>query len=118
MPRSLSNEDLAKRLIDPQVDHTVLKEASRRLSEIDLRHVMSLVDVAAAISASPQFDDKASDQIEQVVMSVALSNRSLGRISSLAGRILSGAEYTRDDVLSIAASVLSRDDDDKARNDR
>jgi hypothetical protein len=112
MPRSLTNDELAARLRSPQVDRVILDEAARRLHEWEMRYLMTLSDICAAIHQAPLPDPELPGIVEKIVMSVAMSNRSLARVSSLAGRILAGGEYTRADVLTIAARALSCDDDD------
>ena len=104
----ISNEQLAQQLDAVQVDGVILVEASRRLKSVALQHALTAVDITAAVHASPLVDARTSEVIEQIVMSVPMSRKTSKRLGTLAGRILDGRPYTHEDVLSLAASVLSQ----------
>lgn len=110
MPRSLTDDQLADKLLSPQIDRTVLDEAARRLRDSEFRQLMNMVDFTTAVHQSPLIDEKTSKLVETTVMNVVVSRRSSARMSSLAGKILAGKDYDRADVLSLAAFVLSQDD--------
>lgn len=104
----ISNEQLAQQLEAVQVDGVLLLEASRRLKSIDLQHALTAVDITAAVNASPLIDARTSEVVQQIIMSVPRSRKTSKRLGTLAGRILDGRPYSHEDVLSLAASVLSQ----------
>lgn len=111
MPRSLTDDQLADKLLSPQIDRTVLDEAARRLKDIEFRQLMAAVEIATAVSQSPFLDKRTAKLVETTALNTVTSRRSSARMSSLAGKILSGREYDHEDVLSLAARVLAQDDD-------
>lgn len=109
--RSLDNQQLADKLEENQIDGTAIAEAARRLRAIDLQHLLTVAEMAAAVHQSPLIDTKTSQVVEKTIMAVPLSQRSPMRIPSMAGKILSGGRYDHQDVLSLAAFVISISDD-------
>jgi hypothetical protein len=110
MPSSLTDTELASKLEQQQVDRAILNEAARRIRECDMQHLLLASDISSAIQRSPLLDQHQSDVVEKIVMSVPPRRQSSARLSSLAARILRGGDYTRSDVMSLAASVLSQDE--------
>lgn len=112
MPRYLTDDQLAKRLRQQQVDRTVLDEAAKRLEQFDMQQLLQATNIIQALNSSGILTEEQLSLIEKAVMTVPLSRYSPARITSLAGRILSSEKYTKADVMSLAASVLQQDDDD------
>ena len=110
MVRTLSDDQLADKLCQHQVDRTVLDEAARRLRGQELRELTAKNTIIEAIHQSPLIDKKNSETAERIILAVTPVKKSSARLSSLASKILHGHAYTDEDVRSLAASVLSQDE--------
>ena len=110
MVRELTDEELACKLEEFQVDRVILDEAARRIRECELRTLIHTNEMVSAVRRSPLIDDRRTDIVEQLLMAVPSRRVSSTRLSSLASRILRGAEYTDEEVKSLAASVMSQDE--------
>lgn len=106
----LSNTELADKLLEPQVDASLLKAASERLRSFELQQLLTMNEVVSAVAEAPTIKDEVSRTVESVVMAIPLSKKTSTQMSSLAARILRGAPYDDQDVKSLAASVLTQDE--------
>lgn len=110
MARSLTDEQLACRLEEQQIDRTILDEAARRIRERDLRTLVHTNDLVEAIRSSPLLDDHKTGLIEKIMMAVPVPHRvSSSRMSSLAAQVMRDPDATPRER-SLAASVLSQDE--------
>ena len=110
MPRSVSNRDLADKLLSSQVDATTLVEAARRLRNADLQFLLTTNEIVQAVSSSPVIDRHVAAAVETIITSIILSAKSEAQISSIAGRVMAGVPYDDQMVKSLAASVLAHDE--------
>lgn len=109
MPRNLSDEELARKILDPSAPVEYVTEASRRLREHDFRQLQTMNEVVSAINDSPLIDDVQSKAAEQLITSIPLSRKGFSRVSGLASRIMRGHHYSDSDVRELAAFVVSTD---------
>lgn len=113
MARELSDEELARRLESNQIDRTDLNEAARRVRNCDLRQLLHTNSIVEAIGASPLVSDRTAGLIEQVIMTVRSDSRrrqSSSKMSTLASKIWRTGEATKEELRSLAASVMSQDE--------
>jgi hypothetical protein len=108
--RQRTDEELAALLETNQVDRSILNMVAERLRRIGVEQLLTSIQVVEAINSSPLVDRRVAETIEPLVLAPQLRKQSSARMSSLAGRILAGADYTHGDVLSLAASVMSQDE--------
>lgn len=107
----LTDDELACRLEEQQVDRTLLNDAAKRIREYELQTLIHTSDIIEAIHRSPLLSGEREQAIvEQVVMSVRPGRQSSSRLSSLASRVWRTGEATREEVRSLAASVMSQDE--------
>lgn len=110
MARLLTDEELACKLEEQQIDRTILDEAARRIRDRDLRTLVYTNDLVEAVRASPLIDDRKADLIEKIMMAVPVPHRvSSSRMSSLAALVLRDP-HASERERSLAASVLSQDE--------
>lgn len=109
MPRNLTDEQLALKILDPSAPVEYVTEASRRLREHDFRHLQTMMETVTAIKDSPLIDDKQSQAAEKIITSIPLSRKGFSRVSGLADRIMRGHHYSDADVRELAAFAMSID---------
>jgi len=109
--KSKSNEELAQFLESPQVDRTALDEAAYRLRRIELDQLLVATSTVEAINNSPILDRATAHKVESIILAGPSSayKKSRSRLASLAHRVLSGDGYTRENVLELAATVLTQE---------
>lgn len=111
MARELSDDELACKLEEQQIDRVVLNEAAKRIRECELRSLLHTNEVIEAINRSPLLSAERQQAIvEQIVLSVQSNRQSSSRLSSLASRVWRTGEATREETRSLAASVMSQDE--------
>ena len=108
MPR-LTDEELACKLEQQQVDRVILNDAASRIRQCELDQLLDRNAIISAVRQSPLLDPTLHDTFEKLVLDVKIPRRSSARMSSLAGRVLRGYHPTRDEIEALAASVLSQD---------
>lgn len=110
MARKLTDDELAQRLEENQVDRVVLNEAAKRIRECELRSLIHTNSIIEAIHGSPLLTDQhKADIVEQIVMAVKPRRQSSARVSSLAAQVLGDPNASARER-SLAASVLSQDE--------
>lgn len=110
MARLLTDEELACKLEEQQIDRTILDEAARRIRDRDLRTLIYTNDLVEAIRSSPLLDDRKTDLVEKIMMAVPVPHRvSSSRMSSIAAVVMRDPDATPRER-SLAASVLSQDE--------
>lgn len=109
MARSLSDEELARRLEEQQVDRVVLDEAAKRIRDCELRTLIHTNDIIEAVHRSPLLSSERQQAIvDQIISSVKPTRQSSSRMSSLAAQVMRDPDATARER-SLAASVLSQD---------
>lgn len=111
--QSLSNEQLVaelERVNGERWLQELLLEAAHRLRQFDVQGLLFATQAVDAITKSPLVDKKTAELVEALIMTPVLKRQSSVKMSSLAGRVLKGLDYTHGDVLSLAACVLSQDE--------
>jgi hypothetical protein len=109
MPRSLTDEQLARKLEEQQVDRMILDEAARRIRNRELQELLYTNEVVSAVKSSPILDERTRDKVERTIMAVRAPRVSSSRMSSLAAQVMRDPNAT-DREKSLAASVLSQDE--------
>lgn len=106
-----TDEELACRLEAQQVDRIVLDAAAKRIRECELRTLLHTNDILDAIAESSIISDEHRTAIIEMIVSAVPPNRQTSsRMSSLAARVWRTGEATKDEIRSLAASVMSQDE--------
>lgn len=113
MVRSLTDNELAQRLENNQVDRVLLDEAARRIRGRDLDQLVTSNAIIEALHATPLLDVNKSEIAEQVISAITagpLRKQSSSRMSSLASKVWRTGKASREEIRSLAACVMSQDE--------
>jgi len=111
--QSLSNEKLAQELERVNGERwlqELLLEVAHRLRQSDVQGLLFATEAVDAITKSPMVSKETAELVETLIMAPVLKRQSSSKLSTIAGRILNGADYTHGEVISLAACVMSQDE--------
>jgi hypothetical protein len=109
-----SDDELADKLMQVQVDRVTLNEAARRLKELSTEKFHMMADVIGAIDEDVILSDEQKGHLQQLALTVyrARDRQPIPRdeLSSLASKVISGRYTpTSTEVRSLAACVMRMD---------